>query len=238
MAWLVAAVAGAIVAGALASIAVATARGVSVPALAANDKIIVVLIAACGLQITMLLGSLIQARRAGEGSIRAGLGWRPMRRKLVIALLCLAALMWMGCFIALTVWFPALRDLVKSATPDLLAHADQLGLPGAIARVLLLAALAPLSEEFFFRGWLWEALRTRGVSTLPIALLTTLPWLLLHGLDTPWRIVFLLPAALIFSTARIMSRGVQASLCVHVTNNLAIVLLQIAAAASGASATG
>jgi membrane protease YdiL (CAAX protease family) len=62
---------------------------------------------------------------------------------------------------------------------------------------------------------------------------TALPWLLLHGLDSPARVVFLIPAAVVFSLARHQGGGVLASLIVHVTNNTAAVAMQAIAVLVG-----
>jgi membrane protease YdiL (CAAX protease family) len=83
-----------------------------------------------------------------------------------------------------------------------------------------------VSEELFFRGWLWEGLRRRGQTMFMTACLTATPWLLLHGIDAPGRILVLLPTAVIISFARYYGGGVRASLAVHMTNNGAAVLMQ------------
>jgi hypothetical protein len=89
------------------------------------------------------------------------------------------------------------------------------------------AVLAPVSEELFFRGWMWEALRQRGYAVVTTGFLSAVPWLLLHGIDSPGRILFLIPAALIFSLARYVGGSVLASLAPHMTNNLAAVLVPL-----------
>ncbi len=193
------------------------------------DKLVYALVGACGFQATMLLGAVWQGRLAGNGDLRAGLGIARVRRVVVIALLCAATIVWMACFAGLTEAFPALHALVKAATPELLSQAGVSGPLGFVLRAGLLAVLAPVSEELFFRGWLWESLRRRGFGTAATAVMTALPWLLLHGLDSPWRIVFLVPAAMIFSTARVLGGSVVASLSAHMTNNTAVVLMQTAA---------
>lgn len=221
--WIVACVAGAIAAVAL----VGLCAGYGVLGLTASDKFTYVLAGAIGFQGTMLAGAMIQGRWAGRGNLSAGLGIAPIRRGRLVALCCVAAPLWIACFVGLTELFPALRDLVKSATPDLLANPGDLTLPLATARVALLAVLAPVSEEFFFRGWLWESLRRRGHALLAIALLTAVPWLLLHGLVSPWRVAFLVPAAVIFTAARCWGGGVLGSLPVHLTNNAVVVAVQL-----------
>jgi membrane protease YdiL (CAAX protease family) len=109
------------------------------------------------------------------------------------------------------------------------------GGPDIVAlKVALVVGLAPVSEELFFRGWLWEAFRRRGLAIFTTACLTSLPWLLLHGLDAPGRILFLIPAAVVISFARHLGHSVFASLAVHVANNGAAMLLQVLTEGVGA----
>jgi hypothetical protein len=136
-------------------------------------------------------------------------------------------------FVLLAARIPALREFAKSVTPDIMARLGEGGPLAVLMKVTLALILAPLSEELFFRGWLWEALRRRNHAVLTTACVTALPWLLLHGLDAPARIVFLIPAAVVFSLARHRGGGVLASLIVHVTNNTTAVLMQAIAVLVG-----
>jgi membrane protease YdiL (CAAX protease family) len=218
--WIVAGMAGAILAAVIWAIA-AGLSGAPQP-----SQLVFVLIATCGFQGTLLLVALWRGRRAGGGDLREGIGLGPIRRRGMIALLCLAMLGWLLAFLFLADVWPALSAFAKSVTPEVLSG---LGGGGPFVQALkigLVAVLAPVSEEFFFRGWLWEGLRRRGNGIATIVILTAVPWLLLHGIDSPGRILFLIPAAAIFSLARYLGRGVLASLAVHMTNNGTAVLLQ------------
>ena len=224
-AWIVAGFLGALLAaGTLGTGAVLVRMGV--PGLSMPKALGYVLVGATGFQGTLLLGALLQGRRAGAGSAWVGLGAGPIRRKWVVARLCGLMLLWLLVFMLLLATYPALRAFVKSVTPDVLKGGGGDSVAFLFARIFLVAVLAPLSEELFFRGWLWEALRRRGVRPAMTACATAIPWLLLHGIDSPWRIAMLVPAALIFSLARLWSGSVRGSLAVHVTNNGAAVLIQ------------
>jgi hypothetical protein len=232
MAWLVAgfaaAVATATVLG-LGSVVLRRSAGVA----AGPAQLAYVLVAATAFQATLLLGALWQGRRAGSGDQNAGLGIRPIRHGRRVALLCVVMIVWLMAFVVLTAAIPALSDFAKSVTPDVLSGLDDGGPVTVALRVALVVILAPVSEELFFRGWLWEALRQRGHAITTTACLTALPWLLLHGIDSPGRMVFLVPAAVVFSFARYQGGGVLASLATHLTNNLAAVLMQAVAVLVG-----
>jgi membrane protease YdiL (CAAX protease family) len=198
-----------------------------------EGRVVTVLIAAAAFQGTLLLGALRQGRRSGDGDRNAGLGVRPIHHGGQIALLCLIMIIWLLAFILLAAAIPALREFAKSVTPDVLSGLGDGGPVVVAVRVLLVVMLAPVSEELFFRGWLWEALRQRGHGPIVTVGLTVVPWLLLHGIDSPGRILFLIPAAVVFSLARQRGGGVLASLAVHVTNNTTAVLMQALAAQFG-----
>jgi membrane protease YdiL (CAAX protease family) len=187
-----------------------------------------------GFHGTLLLAGLWQGRRLGGGDWRAGIGATWIRRKGWIALFCVAMVGWLTVVLVLTAAIPALHDFMKSMTPEfLMSDLGEAG-PGVLALLLaLVVVLAPAAEECFFRGWLWEASRRRGHAIVTTACLTAVPWLLLHGIESPGRILFLVPAAVMFSFARQMGGGVLASLTVHVTNNLSVVLVQSVAALIG-----
>jgi membrane protease YdiL (CAAX protease family) len=193
-----------------------------------------VLAGSTAFQGTLLWGALRQGRRLGNGNRRVGLGVRPIRHVGQVALLCIVMIVCLLGFVLLAARIPTLREFAKSVTPDIMARLGEGGPFAVLVKVTLAMILAPLSEELFFRGWLWEALVRRGHAFATIACVTALPWLLLHGLDSPARIVFLIPAAVVFSLARQQGGSVLASLLVHVTNNTTAVLMQAIAVLVGA----
>jgi membrane protease YdiL (CAAX protease family) len=234
LAWVVAGFAGAAVVAAMVAAGSVTLRWLLGPvAVPEQSQLFYVLIAATAFQGFLLLAALWQGRRAGVGDRRVGLGVRPIRHGGRVALLCLVMIIWLMTFVLLTEALPGLRDFAKSVTPDILSSLGEGGPVVVVLRVTMVVALAPVSEELFFRGWLWEALRRRGHAITTTACLTVIPWLLLHGIDSPGRILFLIPAAVTFSLARHQGGGVLASLAVHVTNNSAAMLMQAIAALFG-----
>jgi membrane protease YdiL (CAAX protease family) len=224
LAWVAAGFAGALVAAAAAGIFRIWFGAETLPEV---SELGYVLIATAVFQGILLLAALRQGRLADDGDRCAGLGAGPIQRQSAVALLCAAMVVWLIGFMSVMQAVPALRDFAKSVTPDVLSDLGHGGAAAAVSQMLLVAIFAPLSEELFFRGWLWEGLRRRGQTVGTTACLTAIPWLLLHGLDAPGRILFLIPAALIFSVARHVGGSVRASLAVHVTNNGVAVLAQV-----------
>lgn len=227
LAWVAAGFAGAVVVAAvLAFGSVLVHRLFGLASVPPPSELVYVLVGATGFQGTLLLGALWQGRRAGGGDRSVGLGVRRVRRLGRVALLCMVMVVWLLAFVLLAARLPALREFAKSVTPDVLSGLGDGGPAVVLLKVALVLLLAPVSEELFFRGWLWEGLRRRGHTVMTTAWLTALPWLLLHGIDSPGRILFLIPAAVVFSFARHQGGGVLASLAVHMTNNTTAVVMQ------------
>lgn len=181
------------------------------------------------LQSVLLLADFHQGRLLGNRSLAAGLGAGPVRRPRLIVLFAVLMVAWVGVFIALLLHFLALANFIAKGVPPTPLLELLGGGPLAIAvRLLLIAVVAPIAEELFFRGWLWTALR-RSWSVWPTALFTGGIWLALHALEGPVRVPILLPAAILLSLARHYGGSVRASLPIHVINNLTAVAIQLAA---------
>jgi membrane protease YdiL (CAAX protease family) len=188
------------------------------------------LIATIALQTTLLLADLKQGRSAGRGNLAIGLGAGPMRRHRLIALFAGLMIAWVIGYVMALIRFQAFNVYVATRVPAVLTLPVSGG-PILLAIMLLLAlAVAPVAEEFFFRGWLWTALR-RSWGVWPTALCTAGLWLGIHALDGPVRALILLPTAILLSLARHYGGSVRASLLVHVVNNAAAVAIQVAARA-------
>lgn len=184
--------------------------------------------ATIALQAILLLGSWWQARFVGQGSRAAGLGWRPVRRPRLVAGFALLMVVWVLCYIAIIIHVRPVAVFISRDVP----HTPVLTMEGGAAlnvvRMLLIAVLAPVAEELFFRGWLWTALR-RSWGALPTALWTGGIWLCLHALEGAVRVPILVPAAVLLSLARHYGGSVRASLPVHFANNAAAVAIQLIA---------
>jgi membrane protease YdiL (CAAX protease family) len=166
--------------------------------------------------LMLLLAAIWQGRVAGDGDVRAGLGDAPVANYVPVTALAVAGVVYAA--LVRTVFHNAPRGLtsVLLIVPDRPAHNLYVFFVGI--------CLAPLSEELFLRGWMWTRLR-RTWSVGSTAMLTGGIWLLAHlanGIGAP---VVLLPLAVILSAARHVGQSVRASLAIHASYNLMILLL-------------
>ena len=188
--------------------------------------------ATVALQATLLFADFRQARIFGQGNLRAGLGAGPVQRRWLIAVLFVLMIAWLFTYIAVVTRFQSVAHYIARDVPQAPVLTMTGGPALIILRVLLIAGLAPIAEELFFRGWFWTALR-RYWSVWPTALCTGGIWLSLHALEGAVRVPILIPAAILLSLARHYGGSVRASIPLHVANNLVAVSIQIAAIASG-----
>jgi membrane protease YdiL (CAAX protease family) len=174
--------------------------------------------------LVVLLAARTRARIVGGGNTAAGLGDGPITRpRLLVAFAIIGAVLNFSLAGLLDVW---LKPDDRDAIAVLFEQAWAAG-PFFQAMALLYAVgLGPLSEEWFFRGWLWTGMR-RHWRPLPVMVATALPWVLLHMFDSPVHAVGVIPAAIVLSLARQYCGGVRASLVLHVLTNLSLVTLAI-----------
>ena len=185
------------------------------------------LIGTLALQATLLFADLKQGRSVGRGNLAVGLGAGPMRRHRLIAFFAALMIAWVVGYVASLVRFQAFSAYVATKVPVVLTLPASGG-PVMLAIMLLLAVVvAPVTEELFFRGWLWSALRPSW-GVWPTALCTSGLWLGIHAVDGLVRALILLPTAILLCLARHYGGSVRASLLVHVVNNSTAVAIQIA----------
>jgi uncharacterized protein len=228
--WLLGAVVASFCGIALAAVIAAISQGIARAHGTAGwqpDLFAYALISTLVLQATLLLADLKQGRSVGHGNLANGLGAGPMRRPRLIAALAGLLIAWDLAVVASLVQIPGLAAHLASKLPIALALHMSAGPIVLAGHMLLLAAVAPVAEELFFRGWLWTALR-RSWGVWPTALCTAGPWLAMHTLDGPIRAVLLLPTAVLLSLARHHGGSVRASLALHLANNTTAVAIQLA----------
>jgi membrane protease YdiL (CAAX protease family) len=161
----------------------------------------------------VLFGDYIQGRIIGQGNVRTGLGDQPTSRRAIVGLMAILiaarAIQW---DIMLYVDYRHLvyqQFVIDESSP-------WLSLTHAFFSVLL----APLSEELFYRGWLWTGLRKHW-GALPTGALTGVAWLVGHSAGA---VVWLLPVAVMLSVARHFGQSVRASIALHMLYNFIVLI--------------
>ena len=173
------------------------------------------------LQVTILLGSLRQSRPPGIGA-------RPVQRKALVCALAGLAAFWVLGYFGLVLHVASVRKFVLHAdVPPALILPDHTSPQLIAVWLIIVVVFAPLAEEWFFRGWLWTALR-QAWSVWPTAICTSTLWLAMHALEGPTRVLVLLPAATLLCLARHYGASARASLVVHVVNNATAGAIQLA----------
>jgi membrane protease YdiL (CAAX protease family) len=189
-----------------------------------------VLILAPATQVFLLVACLRRGERVGDGNLREGLAWRGVRRPLDVVLLTLAGAVLAAGHVALVIKVPAYRAFFEHSQTSLpMPDASGLGIAAYAAWVGLVVVVgAPVTEELFFRGWLWVGLsRWWGVGV--VGPVTGLLWLLAHVSDGGWRrVLALVPAMVLVTLARAVGGSVRASIPVHMANNLVLSLVLVA----------
>jgi membrane protease YdiL (CAAX protease family) len=162
---------------------------------------------------TVLFGDYILGGVIGQGNVRSGLRDQPISRRatfgLMIALIAAYAILWD------VIHYFQFRDLVRQ---QLVIDESNpwLSLSHAFFSVLL----APLSEELFFRGWLWTGLRKHW-SALTTGALTGAVWLALHPAEI-W--LWFFPIAIILSVARHFGESVRAPIALHMLYSFIVII--------------
>lgn len=177
------------------------------------------------LQLMLLWGAVRGARLAAGGDLGAGLADRRVKRRGRVAWCAALMLIWDTAAVGTLGWIVAHGGHPPALSPTITRMPDGIG-PVAL-HIVLLGLLAPVAEEFFFRGWLWTALRRSWSPSWTLTCTTGL-WVLIHFTDGTWRGLVLLPTGVLLGLARHYGDSVRASLTLHLMNNGLIVLIQLA----------
>ncbi len=185
-----------------------------------------------GLQLMLVWASLRRARRIGADNRAAGLGWKTVTRHWLIPVLGVILIVNIAALLLFLAYTGIHLPEIRGGTQMLLEHFAELGLPTQVAMVFFLVVGAPVSEDLFFRGWLWTGLR-QWWGPLPVMLCTSAIWLAAHLMDGLARPLFLIPAAIVLSLARYYCDSLKASMLLHMVNNLLAVGLLMLALSQG-----
>lgn len=162
-----------------------------------------------GAGIVLLYAASIRGRIVGNGDRRLGLGVAPVESLPIVVVLSIAAVLYAA----------AITFATYTYRPDLFFQSSSVPVWLVLFDSLLLVVLTPLSEELFFRGWLWTGLQ-RHWGALPAALVTAIMWLLPHFGYGRARVYILLVPALILTLARQVGRSVRPTIFIHALYNL------------------
>ncbi len=180
------------------------------------------LLAGIGVNLGLALASLRRGYAVGQGSLSEGLALGPIERPgllILFVLGCMAVPGFMGLLL-----HALINEPLGFVLQDRLHQFYGSRPPATLGTVILIVVLAPLTEELFFRGWLWTGL-SHTWSPRKVFLATAIPFLLLHIPGGLYRPLTLLPATMFISLARHCCGGIRASILVHAMNNLAAMAL-------------
>jgi membrane protease YdiL (CAAX protease family) len=211
-----------------AAVSALTAPNPTLPWWQRPDPVTAVLAAGYISQATLLAGAMRRGWLTGKGDIEAGLGAGPIRNAMLVPLLALTAVVAAAVLLAIVRHVPWLHRAAEGLSMPFLQTLKDAGPVRKLVTVVFVAALAPIAEELFFRGWLWTAL-LRFWNPGVVAVVTGAFWLLLHAPDGLIRPLMLLPMAAILSASRYWNGSVQGPVMLHIFNNaLAVSLLMSA----------
>jgi membrane protease YdiL (CAAX protease family) len=163
------------------------------------------LVAGC----VLLAASFVRGRIVGQGDVRAGLSDATIARlPLVITLVFLTA-----AYSALINF--AIHSVRPEVAAQFVARSAWLQVPFLFSAVFL----APIAEELFFRGWLWNALKQHWNGLLTASVVSGL-WLAVHLEQGMPAVIGLIPVAVLIAFARHFGKSVRASIAVHMAMNL------------------
>ena len=111
------------------------------------------------------------------GSLRGMFGRLGLGKRITLAAIGLALLAWLIYIIVAALLSPLLQPDQEDITREL--GADQESVISLVIAGILIVILAPLSEELFFRGFMFGAMR-RSMSLWPAALISAVVWGSLH----------------------------------------------------------
>ena len=85
----------------------------------------------------------------------------------------------------------------------------------------LVVFLVPITEELFYRKWMWDDLKAKGVQW-GVVPATTILWWLGHWGRPVREMFFLFLIGLVFAMARAISNGIALGLIIHIANNFLV----------------
>ena len=88
------------------------------------------------------------------------------------------------------------------------------------ALYIALVLMAPVFEEIFFRGFIFQGIRYSRLGTVGAVILTTLGWSILHIQYDTYTIATIIVLGLLLGIARLKSNSIYVPIAMHSLNNL------------------
>jgi membrane protease YdiL (CAAX protease family) len=129
-------------------------------------------------------------------------------------------LMWLGIVTIFALASDVLTRLLgRPIVPEFMVHVYETVSVAPLLWIALLAA-APLFEEFFFRGFLFEGFQQSQLGPTGTILLTSLGWTVLHLQYGAYELVTIFVLGILFGVARLKTRSIYPPLAMHALFNL------------------
>jgi membrane protease YdiL (CAAX protease family) len=173
-------------------------------------------------------GTAIGLALADSGGDRRGALHRLGLRRVALSMLGLAALAWLAYSI-LSLTAGSLLDPQQDPVTDELGT-DEDSVLSVLGTALLVIPVAALSEELFFRGFMFRALRNSGASLWPAALISSAVWSALHLAAGNLGVVAILGAfGLVLAWLYERSGSLWIPIAAHALNNTVAFVILLAA---------
>ena len=175
----------------------------------AETDIVLSLALYAAFSLSVLGAARLRGGTRGWRSLVAWRRWNPVRgSRLVWVLLAVTLGYSLGANVALEWVYPASKDWVQ--LPG--------GQPWSALFILLAVVAAPITEELFFRGWLYTGLRSRVGATVTILVTATL-FALAHWEKTHLYALAVFPVGLALGLIRERTGSIGATMTFHAGYN-------------------
>ncbi|GAA4902889.1 hypothetical protein GCM10025789_22110 [Tessaracoccus lubricantis] len=137
-------------------------------------------------------------------SVQPGMRWRYLLMTVVVAAVLLNAVVW--------------AQWALGQMPDF--HAGQPGWLGFLLLIMVSSPLQAAAEEFFFRGYLLQAIGSATGRTWVGVVGSALVFAIMHGLQNPALFAHRLVFGLVAGGLVVVTGGLEAAIGAHVVNNI------------------
>ena len=177
----------------------------------ANNGLVLALATIGGMLTTVaLVGLFVRLRK--DVSVAQYLHLHPVEP--------IALVRWLSIMLALVLLWDAVTYLLdRSVIPDFMVQAYRSAGSAPLFWLALVVA-APLAEEVFFRGFLFEGIRHTRLGGSGAVLLTSLGWALVHVQYDSYEISTVFVLGLMLAIARLRTNSLYTTIAMHALINL------------------